>query len=215
MENRNVITGLTFSMLFSLMLLSGATLYTVTKSPPIPEIKVITKEVKRIILTDENIIIEGLIADGKTSQVINFYNEFVGNEHITRTILYSGLADHIPINMLFASAWQESSFNPIAINKNKRIGKRPESYDVSLFQLNTLSFPDYSIEDLKNIELNCKLATDKLRHNYEQYGNWEESIIAWNAGNTNCVYNTSIKHLVRVYYYKELLDRSFYMEFCT
>jgi hypothetical protein len=202
-------------MLFILIVTSGTTLYSVSKSPPVPEIRIITKEVKRIILTNENDIIEGFISDGKAESIIIFYNNFIKNERVTRGILFAALANHIPVDIMFASAWQESSFNPDCISKNKKMGKRPESFDVGLFQLNTLSFSTYSVEDLKNIELNCSLASTKLRENFEKYGNWEESVIAWNAGNTNCVYNTSIKHLAKVYYYKDLIDKSFYSEFCV
>jgi hypothetical protein len=193
----------------------SALLFYVTQNPKPPETQVVVKIVKRIVISNENEIIESMITDNKFNQVIVMYNQFIKNEDITRSIVLTALSAKIPIDLFFGLAWQESSFNPDAINYNPRKGKTPATIDVGLFQLNSRTFHDYTVEELKQVPLNCALAAEKLRENFEKYGSWEEAVLGYNAGNTKNVCHDTIRHLVRVYYYKNLLDNLFYKEFCV
>jgi hypothetical protein len=201
--------------LFVNALMLSAVLYKVSEPAPAPEVRVVTRVVTKVVLSDENTIIEGLIENGKYDTIVNFYDTFVKNVSVTRLIVNTALSNHIPVHLFFALAWQESVFDPACVSYNKKSGKRPSSWDISLFQLNTLSYPNYSIRELANINTNCRLAADRMRENFERYGSWEESLIGYNGGNINVVYSSTIKHLARVLYYRDLLNRSFYTEFCV
>jgi soluble lytic murein transglycosylase-like protein len=53
-----------------------------------------------------------------------------------------------------------------------------------LFQLNNLSFPNLTVEDFYNPNLNIKLGIAYMKQLYERFGTWEAVAISYNWGPT-------------------------------
>ena len=166
------------------------------------------------VVRDVNTAIIEMIQDGKESEVYDFYDSTVGNRRLTVLLVSTALLYKIPVNYFVALAYTESRFDPDAVNVNRDADGNILSYDYGLFQLNSLTFPQYIKEYLYIPENNARLAAQYLTERFAKYGNWYETIISFNAGGTLYVKNKSIKHLVSVLSMNETLDNKFVEEFC-
>lgn len=97
-----------------------------------------------------------------------------GNLPIARVILDNSIEFDIPIELLLAIANTESGFHPWVIGLNE------DSYDIGLFQLNSISFAkelnENGIEYLLDIRNNTRLASKYLVDRYQAWGSWDGAI---------------------------------------
>nr|AGS51583.1 hypothetical protein [uncultured bacterium contig00010] len=82
--------------------------------------------------------------------VIAFFTGVCGSENIAKIILASADQFGVSPALAFALSWQESRFDPQAINRANSNG----TVDRGLFQLNSRSFPELRAADFFNPEIN-------------------------------------------------------------
>jgi hypothetical protein len=112
------------------------------------------------------------------SGVFDFFTEICDSAEIAEVILYNANLFDIPPALAIALAWEESRFNPGAVNnKNQN-----ESIDRGLFQLNDRSFPRLEIQAFFNPETNAWYAMNHLRHCLDTGGTEIAALAMYNAG---------------------------------
>jgi soluble lytic murein transglycosylase-like protein len=79
--------------------------------------------------------------------------------------------DNIPQDIAVRLAWEESRWNPRAVNRNEN-----GSTDYGLYQLNSYFFPMTTIDE--NIEFGLR----HLAEAYKAKGSWKMAVVAFNAG---------------------------------
>jgi hypothetical protein len=110
--------------------------------------------------------------------VTEFFTAICSNVEIARAILDSCDIFDIPPALAFALCWEESRFNPNAINKKNRDG----SVDRGLFQLNNKSFPKLDILSFYDIKINARNGVGHLRNCMNSSGNEISALAMYNAG---------------------------------
>ncbi|HRZ90548.1 MAG TPA: transglycosylase SLT domain-containing protein, partial [Spirochaetia bacterium] len=91
-------------------------------------------------------------------------------------ILDNAVEYSVPVSLAFALAFEESQFHPRAINRNA------ESVDRGLFQLNSKSFPNMTIEQFYDPVLNAKKGIAHLAYCLDEGGNEVAALAIYNAG---------------------------------
>lgn len=109
--------------------------------------------------------------------VIDFFSNITGSREIAGIILYHSAAFNIPPALAFALAFEESRFNPRAFNRN-----RNETVDRGLFQLNSASFPNLSIEELYDPAISARYGLAHLRWCLNLAGTYVAALAMYNAG---------------------------------
>jgi len=110
--------------------------------------------------------------------VIDFFSNICSSREIAWAILNSSDEFSVPPALAFALCWEESRFNPEAINKQNRDG----SVDRGLFQLNNRSFPYLDISSFYNINSNARYGVGHLRHCLNSSGSEISALAMYNAG---------------------------------
>jgi hypothetical protein len=110
--------------------------------------------------------------------VIEFFAGVCGSKEIAEIILASTDEFDISPALAFALSWQESRFDPKAVNKANRNG----SVDRGLFQLNNKSFPGLETADFFNPQINAHNAMKHLRSCIKSGGNEIGALAVYNAG---------------------------------
>ncbi|MDR2134061.1 MAG: lytic transglycosylase domain-containing protein [Treponema sp.] len=110
--------------------------------------------------------------------VIDFFAELCGSRETASVILANADAFRIPPALAFALAWEESRFNPNAVNTKNR----NESTDRGLFQLNSLSFPDIEVQAFFNPKVNAWYGMGHLRYCLDSGGSEIAALAMYNAG---------------------------------
>lgn len=103
--------------------------------------------------------------------------------YLISTIINEAINHEVPINILLAIASVESNFTPRAINYNV------DSTDYGLFQLNDSYRQHWSKPDFFNIQKNTEEAARYFREMYDELGNYEDAIRAYNAGAYRIIHN--------------------------
>jgi hypothetical protein len=111
-------------------------------------------------------------------QVIDFFAEVCASNNIAEVILDNADSNNIAPALAFALAWEESRFNPLAVNNKNR----DESIDRGLFQLNNLSFPRLETQAFFNPALNAKYGMSHLRYCLDAGGSEAAALAMYNAG---------------------------------
>jgi len=132
--------------------------------------------------------------------VIDFFTGISLNSEIAQAILSN--ADHFNVSpaLAFALCWEESRFNPHAVNRSNRDG----SVDRGLFQLNNRSFPNLETSAFYEIETNTRNGIGHLRHCLNSGGTEVAALAMYNAG-TGRVSSTGAPH-VTLNYISRILD---------
>jgi hypothetical protein len=112
---------------------------------------------------------------------LSLYDTYTHDRKITIIIFSAWVLTDIPIDLLFSVASVESGYNPNIISKPNPGG----SVDIGLFQINNHSHPQYSIDYIKEPSNNTRIAVEKIKDLYDQYGSYEEAIIGYNCGAVN------------------------------
>lgn len=139
---------------------------------------------------------------------ISFYiQEYASKEkipiEISKAIMLKALSSNIPVNLAFSLAKNESSYNPLAYNKNT-----DGSYDFGLFQLNSSSFGDVK-NKYKDINKNTNVALAYLKELYVAYGSYDLALIAYNCGKVRRFNSKTQEHLKKILLKEEELDEWF------
>jgi soluble lytic murein transglycosylase-like protein len=112
------------------------------------------------------------------NEVIDFFAEVCGSHEIASVILANADAFNIPPALAFALAWEESRFNPNAVNTKNRDG----STDRGLFQLNNRSFPNIEARAFFNSRVNAWYGMGHLRYCLDSGGSEIAALAMYNAG---------------------------------
>jgi hypothetical protein len=110
--------------------------------------------------------------------VIDFFTAICSSREIAWAILDSSDEFDIPPALAFALCWEESRFNPNAVNRQNRNG----SVDRGLFQLNNRSFPYLDITAFYNISTNVRYGLGHLRYCLNSSGSEVSALAMYNAG---------------------------------
>jgi soluble lytic murein transglycosylase-like protein len=141
------------------------------------------------------------------SDVLWFYNHITGNESITKTILENANKNNISPALAFSLAWEESRYQPRAVNKNS------SSVDRGLFQLNNKAFPSLVEKDFFNPETNAHYGLSHLSYCIDLSGNEVAALAMYNAGTTKVradkTPKATLDYVSRILGYEQGLDRLF------
>ena len=142
--------------------------------------------------------------------VVWFYAHITGDEAITKIILEHASRNNIPAALAFALSWEESRYQPHAVNKNA------SSIDRGLFQLNNKAFPNLTERDFFNPSTNAKNGLAHLSYCIDLSGNEIAALAMYNAGTTKVRNNNTPKrtldYVSRILSYREGLERLFNQE---
>jgi len=123
--------------------------------------------------------INTFFADDQTrTATLDFFAALTGSREISEAILDEAQAKNVSPGLAFALAYEESRYNPKAINRNK------DSVDRGLFQLNSKSFPKLSVEEFYVPQTNIRLGLAHLAFCLEQGKNDVSALAMYNAGLT-------------------------------
>ena len=133
---------------------------------------------------------------------INKYNQEIGNRILAERIIIISLEEKVPINIVIATAFIESKYDPL-FNKNKKIVNSDGSIDQGVMGQNNRSFPKIDPFDLEG---HLRATITYLRQKYEKYGNWEQAIIFYNCGSESRLGIEALNHLDRILKKEKKLD---------
>jgi hypothetical protein len=127
---------------------------------------------------DQDVILE-LYREAETQNVvIVFFEGLCDSREIAEVILSNANAFDISPSLAFALSWEESRFNPLAVNNRNR----DESIDRGLFQLNNRSFPRIEPQAFFNPKVNAWYGMGHLRHCLDTGGTEIAALAMYNAG---------------------------------
>jgi hypothetical protein len=110
--------------------------------------------------------------------VIDFFVDVCSSQEIAEVILVNAGAFDIPPALAFALSWEESRFNPNAVNRKNRDG----SIDRGLFQLNNRSFPQLETQAFFDPKVSAWYGMGHLRHCLDTGGTEIAALAMYNAG---------------------------------
>jgi len=110
--------------------------------------------------------------------VMEFFMGFCNNADVVHAILYYSDEFDISPALTFALCWEESRFNPYAINRQNRNG----SIDRGLFQLNNRTFPNLADTAFYNANTNARHGIEHLRYCIDTGGTEISALAIYNAG---------------------------------
>jgi soluble lytic murein transglycosylase-like protein len=110
-------------------------------------------------------------------RVVSFFSAITRSEEIAGQVLAQTSALNISPSLVFALIWEESFFNPRAVNRNAN-----NSIDRGLFQLNSASFPSLTVEDFFSPPVNIRYGLAHLKMCLDQAGSEVAALAMYNAG---------------------------------
>jgi hypothetical protein len=126
----------------------------------------------------DNVILELYRKPAGRDRVIAFFAALCGSQNTAAVILANAEAFDISPGLAFALCWEESRYNPLAVNLNNR----DESIDRGLFQLNSRSFPNIAESDFFNPSINAWYGMAHLRLCLDTGGTEIAGLAMYNAG---------------------------------
>ncbi|MDR0319909.1 MAG: lytic transglycosylase domain-containing protein [Treponema sp.] len=135
--------------------------------------------------------------------VTEFFASICSNRDIAEAILYNCNNNNVSPSLAFALCWEESRFNPNAVNRHNRDG----SIDRGLFQLNSNSFPNLDNSAFFNIYANSRNAIEHLRQCMDLGGSEISALAMYNAGEGR-VKSTGTPHVTLNYISRILENRA-------
>lgn len=147
---------------------------------------------------------------GSQEEVVAFFTAVVHSEELARLILKRAEEYDVSPSLAAALGWEESRFDPKAVNKNKA------SVDRGLFQLNSKSFPKLTERDFFDPDLNARFGIAHLRWCLDLGGSDVSGLAMYNAGTTRVRSDSTPKktldYVSRVLEFKAGLDALFSRE---
>ena len=127
---------------------------------------------------DKDLILD-VFRDSETSDmVVEFFSDITGSQEIAYTILINAEIHNVPAALAFSLCYEESRYNPRAINGNNR----NRTVDRGLFQLNSASFPDLTEDEFFNSAINSWYGLSYLRWCLDTAGTEVAGLAMYNAG---------------------------------
>ena len=111
--------------------------------------------------------------------VVALFRDLTGSQDVAAMVLSNAASLEISPALAFALCWEESRYNPRAYNRN-----RNDTVDRGLFQLNSASFPDLSVEDFYDPDINARCGLTHLRWCLNTAGTDVAALAMFNAGTT-------------------------------
>jgi hypothetical protein len=127
---------------------------------------------------DGNDILELYRDPAYRDRVVSFFGALCGSLDVAAIILTNAAAFDIAPSLAFALCWEESRYNPRAVNRKNR----DESIDRGLFQLNSRSFPKIADLDFFNPSINAWYGMGHLRLCLDTGGTEVAALAMYNAG---------------------------------
>lgn len=137
-------------------------------------IKEAVKELNNV--KGESLIVNKYNSPQTRDEVIDFFTKYTNNRIVTETILTYSIKYEVPPTLAFALSNAESSFNPNAVNSNR------SSTDRGLFQLNSNTFKELTIEQFFDIETNSAKGIKFIRWCLDTGKNEVSALAMYNAG---------------------------------
>jgi len=110
--------------------------------------------------------------------VIDFFTGICSNREIAMAVLNHAEKFEVSPTLAFALSWEESGFNPSAVNRYNRDG----SVDRGLFQLNNRSFPNIDVQLFFDVNTNAYYGIAHLRYCLDSGGSEISALAMYNAG---------------------------------
>jgi len=110
--------------------------------------------------------------------VIDFFTGICSNHEVALAVLNHAEKFEVSPTLAFALSWEESRFNPNAINRYNRDG----SVDRGLFQLNNRSFPNLDVQLFFDVNTNAYYGIAHLRFCLDSGGSEISALAMYNAG---------------------------------
>jgi hypothetical protein len=114
------------------------------------------------------------------ADVIAFFGLLTGSEELAAPILENALRFEIAPALAFALSWEESRYNPRALNRRNR----NKTSDRGLFQLNSASFPKLTEEQFYDPGINAYYGLAHLRWCLDNGDSEVAGLAMYNAGTT-------------------------------
>ncbi|WP_052297696.1 transglycosylase SLT domain-containing protein [Leadbettera azotonutricia] len=111
-------------------------------------------------------------------QVVAFFEKITNSRELAAVVLSNAAAVGVSPALAFSLCWEESCYNPRAVNKKNR----NLTIDRGLFQLNSASFPDLEEEDFYNPSINAWYGLSHLRWCLDNAGTEVAGLAMYNAG---------------------------------
>ncbi|MCL2243711.1 MAG: transglycosylase SLT domain-containing protein [Treponema sp.] len=135
--------------------------------------------------------------------VVGFFTDICSSREIAQAVLDGADEYNVPPALAFALSWEESKFNPLAVNRHNYDG----SVDRGLFQLNNRSFPNMELIQFFNIKDNARNGVGHLRFCLNTGGSEVSALAMYNAG-TGRISNTGAPKVTLDYISRILENRS-------
>jgi hypothetical protein len=111
-------------------------------------------------------------------RVEDFFGAVTGSLELAQAVLANSALFDIPPALAFSLCWEESRYNPRAVNrKNRNL-----TVDRGLFQLNNASFPQLKEDQFFNPQLNSRYGLSHLRWCLDTAGTVVAGLAMYNAG---------------------------------
>jgi hypothetical protein len=144
--------------------------------------------------------------------VVSFFTRLCGSAELAEAILEGAALYAIPPGLSFALCWEESRYNPRAVNRLNRDG----SVDRGLFQLNSGSFPKLTEYEFFNPRINAVYGMAHLRLCLDTGGSEITALAMYNAGTTRVraggTPRQTLDYTARVLAARRKIDRVFLEE---
>ncbi len=146
---------------------------------------------------------------GKASreEVLAFFSAIVHSRELAETILENAAEYDVSPSLAVALSWEESRFDPRAVNRNKA------SVDRGLFQLNSKSFPKLTEKEFFNPALNTRYGIAHLRWCLDLGDSEVAGLAMYNAGTNRVRANSTPKatldYVSRVLAFRDGLNELF------
>jgi soluble lytic murein transglycosylase-like protein len=146
--------------------------------------------------------------NGEAGQVLAFFAALCGSSELAALILGNAVQYDIAPALAFALCWEESRYYKYAVNQNPN-----GSVDRGLFQLNSRSFPELSIDDFFNPEINVRYAMTHLKWCLDRGGSELSGLAMYNAGtgrvNKGGTPKITLNYISRVISYRRGIEALF------
>lgn len=145
------------------------------------------------------------LLDREMQVTLDYFTERTGSRELAAVIIEAADMYEIPRTLALALAYKESSFDPRQVSANSK------SVDRGLFQLNSLSFPHMSDEEVFDPRINAQTGMAYLRYCWNRGGNETVALAMYNAGPTRVedrgtpVFTMNYIH--KIYQFKDSYDR--------
>ena len=146
----------------------------------------------------QDVILELYRDPASRERVIDFFSEVCASREIAEVILNAAEIYNVPAALAVALAWEESRFDPRAVNTQNR----DHSIDRGLFQLNDRSFPLLGIQAFFNPWVNARYGMNHLRYFLDTGGSEIAALAMYNAGpgrvNSSGTPRTTLDYIGRI-----------------